>query len=345
MLSEKQILEIREHLEKAQNPVFFYDNDADGLCSYILLRRFIGRGKGVAIRSHTTIDEGYAQKAQQLNADYVFVLDRPHLGEKFVEEIEKLQLPIVWIDHHDGKDTYDYKNIFTYNPLNGSPASSEPVVYWAYKIANRVEDIWIAIMGCIADHYLPDFAEKFAEKYPEYWSKGIEKPFDAYYGTEIGRLARALGYGLKDSITHVVQMQNFLIKCKSPADVALEIETSKSFGKKYRELSKKYNLLLEKAKKEEKEKMVFFNYGGDLSISAEISNELSYLYPGKVIVVGYVFGPFINVSMRGNNVKAILEKVLSKLENASGGGHRDAVGARIQSKDLEKFKTEVEKQL
>jgi hypothetical protein len=27
MLTEEQILQIREHLEKAQNPVFFYDNE------------------------------------------------------------------------------------------------------------------------------------------------------------------------------------------------------------------------------------------------------------------------------------------------------------------------------
>ena len=44
MLTEKQIIEIREHLEKAQNPIFFFDNDYDGLTSYLQLRRHIGRG-------------------------------------------------------------------------------------------------------------------------------------------------------------------------------------------------------------------------------------------------------------------------------------------------------------
>ena len=39
MLNKKQIKEIREHLEKAQNPVFFYDSDADGLASFLLLAR------------------------------------------------------------------------------------------------------------------------------------------------------------------------------------------------------------------------------------------------------------------------------------------------------------------
>ena len=44
MLTKKQINEIREHLEKAQNPLFFFDNDPDGLCSFLLLQRYIGRG-------------------------------------------------------------------------------------------------------------------------------------------------------------------------------------------------------------------------------------------------------------------------------------------------------------
>jgi len=51
MLNEKQINEIRNHLEKAQNPLFFFDNDNDGLTSFLLLQRYIGRGKGVVIRS------------------------------------------------------------------------------------------------------------------------------------------------------------------------------------------------------------------------------------------------------------------------------------------------------
>src|SRR3990167_9586407 len=101
MLSEKQILEIREHLERAQNPLFYYDNDADGLCSFIILRKFIGRGKGVAVRSFPDLNASYARKAAELNADYVFVLDKPVISKEFVKEIDNLGLPLVWIDHHD----------------------------------------------------------------------------------------------------------------------------------------------------------------------------------------------------------------------------------------------------
>ena len=36
MLTKKQKTEIKEHLEKSQNPLFFFDNDNDGLMSFLL---------------------------------------------------------------------------------------------------------------------------------------------------------------------------------------------------------------------------------------------------------------------------------------------------------------------
>ena len=71
MLTQKQIKEIKEHLEKAQNPVFFFDNDSDGLCSFLLLSRWMNRGKGVAVKSFPDLNEGYFRKVDELNADYI----------------------------------------------------------------------------------------------------------------------------------------------------------------------------------------------------------------------------------------------------------------------------------
>ena len=346
MLSEKQILEIREHLDRSNNPLFLYDNDADGFCSYVLLRKYIGRGKGIAVRSHPDVDEGYAKRIQELNSDYVFVLDRPLLGSKFVEEVRKMQIPIVWIDHHDvEEESHEYENLFTYNPSKNKKKSSEPVSYWSYKIANRQEDLWIALMGCIADHYLPDFSEIFSERYSELWAKNVKGPFDAYYGSEIGRLARVIGFALKDSITHVVQFQNFMLTCSSPLEMGLSLESSKPFAKKYRDIRKKYDLLIEKAKKNADDNVVFFRYGGDLSMSSDISNELSHTFPGRVIVVAYTSGPITNMSLRGKNVKKMIAEILKDFDNSSGGGHEEAVGARIQTEDLERFKEEVYKRI
>ena len=193
------------------------------------------------------------------------------------------------------------------------------------------------MIGCIADHYLPEFASKFAEKYPEFWGN-VKEPFEAYYNTEIGKIAQAFNFGLKDSTTNIISLQNFLISCNSPAEVFQELTANHSFRKKYSEIKKKYYSLLEKAKNSISDNLIFFSYSGDLSISSDISNELSYLYPKKYIAVIYKKEGVSNLSLRGKNVKKILENVLSKLENASGGGHEDAVGARIKTSDIDKFK-------
>tara|TARA_Y100000310_G_C20696541_1_gene826103 strand:+ start:1120 stop:2193 length:1074 start_codon:yes stop_codon:yes gene_type:complete len=346
MLNQKQIEEIREHLEKAQNPVFYYDNDADGLCSFLLLRKFIDRGKGVAARSYPDLDAGYARKAQELKADYVFVLDKPVIGKEFLEVINELGLPLVWIDHHGmkGEDIKEFEkndnfHVYDWARNSGDEKSDEPVTYWSYKISGRKEDLWIAMMGCIADHYLPDFVSEFKERYGEYWSSGeIKDPFDAYYGTDIGRMAIAIGFGLKDSTTHIVQLQNFLISVKGPDEVFSESKYNYNFRRKNEDIKKKYDALLEKAKESIFGEVIFFEYSGMLSISSEISNELSYLYPNKYICVAFKKGLVSNLSLRGDGVRVILERMLKKFEDSSGGGHEDAVGARIKTEDLGRFK-------
>ncbi len=365
MLSEKQQEEIREHLDRAQNPLFFFDNDADGLCSFLLFRRYLQSGKGVAVRSYPDLDERYAKKAEELKADYVFVLDKPVLSREFVKAVSDMGLPFVWIDHHNVNDdgekfAKEFDNFFVYNsakidkgePLRIGIARPEkgdegekPVTYWAYEITKRKEDMWIAMMGCIADHYLPDFASEFGKHYPDFWAKGIKKPFDAYYGTEIGKVAQSLGFGLKDSVTNVVQMQNFLIGVKNPDEVLSEEKTNYAFRKKMREMRDKYHDLVERAKAEIDGKLIFFSYGGEVSISAEVSNQLCYLYPEKYIAVAYKKGGISNVSLRGKGVKKILERVLSHLKDCSGGGHEDAVGARIKTDDLDKFKEYLEEEV
>jgi single-stranded DNA-specific DHH superfamily exonuclease len=342
MLTETQLLEIRAHLEKAQNPLFYYDNDADGFCSFVLLRRFLGRGKGVAVRSFPDLNASYARKAQELNADYVFVLDKPVISKEFVEEVERLGLPMVWLDHHNlpiEEFEKDFKNLFVFNPSRnkGKDKSEEPTTYQSYKITNKKEDSWIAVIGCIADHHLPEFVSDFKNNYPDFWGN-VKDPFEAYYKTEIGRIAQSINFGLKDSVTNVVRLQNFIIACKTPNDVFAESTHNAPFRKKYSEIKTKYRELLDKAKKSIFNKMIFFEYSGELSISADLSNELSFLYPNKHIVVAYKNGNIANLSLRGKNVKEILKKVLGNFEGASGGGHENAVGARMKAEDLAKFK-------
>ena len=76
-----------------------------------------------------------------------------------------------------------------------------------------------------------------------------------------------------------------------------------------------------------------------------MANELSYLYPKHVVVVAFISGSYANLSLRGPRVREMLESILGDFEGGRGGGHLDAVGARINAGDLERFKTALQKQL
>ena len=46
MLPEKENKQLREELKTAKKPLFIFDDDPDGLCSFLLFYRFLREGKG-----------------------------------------------------------------------------------------------------------------------------------------------------------------------------------------------------------------------------------------------------------------------------------------------------------
>jgi single-stranded DNA-specific DHH superfamily exonuclease len=336
MLTQKQILEIREHLEKAQNPLFFFDNDNDGLTSFLQLQRFIGRGKGISIKSFPDLNISYFRRITELNPDYIFILDKAVVSDKFLDRIKQENIPIVWIDHHQVEEPKDpYINY--YNPYLNKK-TNEPVAYLSYQITENKKDIWLAMIGCISDCYMPDFYKEFAEKFPELTIKNPQSPFNLLYSSEIGRIARILDFSLKDTTTNVVQMLKFMMKAKGPLDLLEENTKTEQILKRYNEINSKYQELMERARKQTNNKLIYFSYSGGFSISSNLANQLKYEFPEKVIIVAYINQDIANLSLRGDNVLELTLKSIKDIEGATGGGHRDATGAKVNIDDLPKFK-------
>lgn len=344
MLTKKQVKEIKEHLNKAQNPIFFFDNDQDGLCSFLLLQRYLGRGKGVPIRSFPGLNKDYFRKVNELKADYIFILDKAVVLEEFFKEAEKINMPVIWIDHHivDKETIPSFVNY--YNPLLNKSKSEEPVTALCYQITNKKNDLWIVVVGCIFDKFVPEFYSEFEKKYPDLSIKS-RKPLDIYYKSQIGKIARIFGFGLKDRTTNVINMMRFLMKVKTPYEVLQENSKNHTMHYRFKQVESKYQKLLKKAISigKKQDKMLFFQYGGDLSISGDLANELSYFFPDKLIVVAYIKGVKVNISLRGKKSRDILLEAIKDLKEVSGGGHETAVGGQIQLEDLEKFRENLER--
>ena len=131
----------------------------------------------------------------------------------------------------------------------------------------------------------------------------------------------------------------------APYEVLEEDSKNYTMHLRFDQINKKYSKLMEKAISIEKNsgKILFFQYGGDLSISSDLSNELSYRFPKKIMIVVYMAGVKANISARGKNVRGLILKAIEGLNGATGGGHEDAVGAQVRIEDLEIFRERLEK--
>ena len=190
-----------------------------------------------------------------------------------------------------------------------------------------------------------EFYDTFKINYPDLAINSFDA-FDIFYKSQIGKIAKIFSFALKDRTTNVVGMMKYLLTVKSPYDVLNENSKNYTMHQRFNQIDIRYKKLLKKAEMvDRKNKILFFQYGGDLSISSDLSNELNYKFPDKIVVVVYVSGVKANISVRGKSVREIILKSIDGLDDATGGGHEDAVGAKIRVEDLEKFRENLEKNL
>ena len=334
MLTKKEISELREHLEQSQNPLFFFDNDQDGLCAFSILQRSLDRGRGVAVKGY--LEENYFRKVNELNPDYIFILDKPAIEEEFFKLVEERGIPIVMIDHHPNEDP-KRENLFFYN----SQPSGEPTSYIVQKIFNRKEDLWISLMGCLSDVYKPDFAKSMEKEFPELYNSNLDA-FDSIYQTDLGKLIIMLGFGLKDTTTNVMHLLHLMKKAINPYDLLEENSKTRKFHKKANELYNTLNKNIKRAGKVGDGKVFYYEYSGLTSMSSELSNYFMFHNPEKLIIIAFKREGFVNISIRGDGAKKFTEKIVSEIEGARGGGHELACGARIPIEGLDKLRELIE---
>ena len=332
MLTEKQYAQIKDELDNCQNPLFFFDDDPDGLCAFLLLYRYKKEGHGFVVKTHPKLDIRSAPKIEQFNADKVFVLDVALVDQDF---IDACKVPIIWIDHHG---PYERHNVKYFNPRLAKKDANIPTTYMCYKVAKQ--DLWIAMLGCIADYYMPDFVDEFKKNYPDLMNNEKSSE-DIYFKTKLGSLIKIFSFCLKGKTSDVMKNMKILTRIESPYEI-LNQETAKGkfIFQSCKKINKTYEELLEDGIKQAgNEKLLVFIYPDDkMSLTGDLANELLYKFPGKVIIVGRKKNDEVKMSIRSKNIviRPILDKALAGL-GGYGGGHELACGANIKEIDFKEF--------
>ena len=116
---------------------------------------------------------------------------------------------------------------------------------------------------------------------------------------------------------------------------------NRSGDQRFEKINELYESLLAFAvKKVSKSKLLVVTYAENkMSFSGELSNELLYRYPNKVILVGREKSGEMKCSLRtspGINLPKTLEKALEGVDGY-GGGHEHACGSCVKVEDFKKF--------
>jgi len=77
MIPKSQLDEIKSFLNKSENPLFLFDDDPDGISSFLLLKRYFDKGKGVIVKASPKLPEVYTRKIDEYRPDLVVILDKP----------------------------------------------------------------------------------------------------------------------------------------------------------------------------------------------------------------------------------------------------------------------------
>jgi single-stranded DNA-specific DHH superfamily exonuclease len=339
MLTDKQYSQILEELDNCSRPLFFFHDDSDGLSSFLLLYRYKKEGKGVCVKSHPKVDSRFYNVVNEYVPDKIFILDLAILEEEFVEEFRRI--PIIWVDHHT---PIRIPGVKYFNPRVENMNDINCVAELCYHVVkkHRPDDIWIAATGIVGDWQLSDVTKEFSKRYPDLLPADIDRPEKALFDSPLSKLIKIMNFVLKGKTQDVMKCVKIMTRIDSPYELLnSESSRAKFIVKRYEQTNELYESLLKFAiSKVSDSNLLVVTYKEDkMSFSGELSNELLYRYPGRVIVVAREKSGEMKCSLRtgaGINIQKAIEMALVGVQGY-GGGHEHACGACVKVEDFNLF--------
>lgn len=326
---------ILKELDECNKPLFLFDDDADGLASFLLLYRYKREGQGFIVKSSPLIDEQYLKKVQEFQPDKIFILDIAMVKESFTEEVK---VPIIWIDHHG---PYRVNNTKYFNPRLKDKNYNVPTSYLCYRVVKQ--DLWIAMTGIVGDWiFIPDLFEEFSNEFSDLLPKEINTPEKALFETQIGKMSKIFNFVLKGESRSALQCAKVLTRIKDPYEIFNQTSPQgKYLWKKFQKLEIEYQKTLTEAiKQNSDDSILLYKYNdNNMSFTSELANELLYRFPEKIIIIARFNNGEAKCSVRSGKkiiLPPIVENALIGIQGY-GGGHEHACGCCVKEEQLDEF--------
>ena len=186
---------------------------------------------------------------------------------------------------------------------------------------------------------MPNLTKAFAKEYPRLIKK-INKE-EIIFKSELGKLIKICDFILKGKFPEINAYIELLYSINDPYELLdKKTKNSRLIYKKYEKINKQYEEKLKEAKKAAtKDKLlIYIQPSLDITFNQLLSNEMIYLYPKKIVMIGVEKENAMRLSLRSRSIKLpkLINKALEGLEGG-GGGHDYACGAKVAKEDFNKF--------
>lgn len=336
--SSADIKRFRKAVSSASRPLILFDDDCDGLTSFIMLYRAIGDGRGLPVKKSPKVGSMFIRKVEEFGPDIIFILDKPKVSEEFFENV---RVPIVWLDHHEPQEI-KHKHVDYFNPRVADDKDNRPTSYWVNEFVGKENDLWLAAIGAVGDWFVPDFLKQVKKRWPELLPKKWKTIGDLYLDTKLGDLILIVSLLLKGTVAESLTNIKTLLRIEDPFEI-LDQSTprGKYVWRRYERLARDYRSLRDRAVaagKKQRGKYLLFLYHDDMSFTKELSNELLLRFPKKIIILGRQSTGEVKASFRssGPPIDKAIAKALDGVRG-HGGGHTHACGSCIIEDDWETF--------
>ncbi len=323
-------------LVESSRPLYLYDDDVDGVCSFLqLYKSFEKKGRGIICKSSPKVEEIYVSAIEKYAPDLIVVLDKPLVSDA----IFSLNIPIIWIDHHLAQHNYSAQTTYINSRLLGISDCTSQLVYTITQ-----SNPWLCICGCVSDWQLPKLKPKHRDLYPELGSFTNKSAPKLLFNSSIGKLIDIIGFNLKGKSTDVKKSIEYLSCITKPLELfEQQNEYAMFLYKRYTEMYREFQEQYLNMKKQIEHSSTFVNalvyHTNTVSITRELSNKLHFEFPKKIIIVCRLHNGEYKCSLRSPqniDLATILDSIFQSIPG-HGGGHKNACGACVKEDDWEYF--------
>lgn len=299
-----------------------YHGDADGVCSAVLMSKFLGNKVQMSSPNDSHGIYITEELMEQINLFPFKVFVDLAVNQW---DYKKIKEKVLVIDHHSTREDLNREGFVYINPRLDNPKIYLPASYLVYELLRSIDKkmeryAWIAAVGVIGDK--GDVSKiEFKER--------IE---DLTFLAEVIEASKGV-YGYRG----IVKAYEIFLEAEKPKDV-LDSKLTKTHQQFQKEIDKTMIDFKYHSEYFPEKNAYLYRVYSKYKISSVISTKLSEEKPDAAFFI-YTGGKVLSLSSRCQTSRINLAELLSRLSEGlgSGGGHPPAAAANISQENAEKF--------